>query len=65
MVLQNQHFISKGFPLISLFQRSVEVGVGVFDECFFRYQTSLESLGRQLKRLVTVLDIQPGEKYRT
>lgn len=31
----------KCFPLILLFQISVEVGVVVFDKCFFRYQTSL------------------------
>lgn len=46
MVLQNQHFIKKGFPLILLLQRSVEVGVGVFDECLFRYQTSLRQSGK-------------------
>lgn len=46
MVLQNQHFIKKGLPLILLLQRSVEVGVGVFDECLFRYQTSLRQSGK-------------------
>lgn len=45
MLLQNHHFVRKGFPLILLFQKSVEVGVGVF-ECFFKYQTSLGESGK-------------------
>lgn len=46
MFLQNQHFIRKGFLLILLFQISVEVGVGVFDEHLFRYWTSLREPGK-------------------
>lgn len=45
MFLQNQHSIRWGFPRSLLFQRPVGAGVGVFDECLFRYQTSLGEPG--------------------